>query len=207
MKHLIFSFLVLVVFFFRLSLRGSIRRGRVKESLCAQWCIDSIFAICGIIISFYLYHYTFAPYLTLRNLLLVALYLTVVLLFFFLAPSGFRLLVQKRPQGEELLLTEYRFNDTLGLVRSFFMVLLFALPIFLEVLCGNETGFSLTTTFETNQLWAGFCFAAFLILLPICLRQTFFWLKHLQTATDSGEAQQLLKYRSELHYRKRNHFL
>lgn len=190
---------------FHLVLRPYMRRGRVREGLCALWCIDAVFAVCGTVISFYLYHYAFSPFLTLRNLLLLLIYLVVILLFFLLAPSGLKLLHPKRNYNEEtLLLAEYRFNDTLCLIRNFFLTLLFGMPILFTLLSGREEHLRLYFTFDVNELCAVLCFASFFILLPLCLRQSFFWLKNLRHTATQPEADLLLQQSSYLHYRKRN---
>ncbi len=208
MNSMIFPILIFAVFMFHLALRPYMRKGRVREGLCALWCIDAVFAVCGTVISFYLYHYAFSPFLTLRNLLLLLIYLVVILLFFLLAPSGLKLLYQKRNRDEEtLLLAEYRFNDTLCLIRNFFLILLFSMPIILTLLSGWEEHLRLYFTFDINEMCAVLCLASFFILLPLCLRQSFFWMKNLRHAATQPESDLLLQHSSGLHYRKRNFFL
>lgn len=208
MNHLIFSILVFAVFLFHLTLHSYMRRGKVREGFCALWCIDAVFAICGTILSFYLYQYTFAPFLTLRNVLFLLIYLTLILLFFLLAPSGLRLLYQKSSRdAETLLLAEYRFNDTLCPIRNFFLILLFSMPLVLTLLSDKVEPLNLYFTFDVNEMCAVLCFASFFILLPLCLRQSFFWLRNLRSADNQPEMDLLLQHSSILHYRKRNLFL
>lgn len=207
MNNLIISILVLLVFLFHLYICRHIRWGKVKEGLCALWCMDAIFAVCGMILSFALYHYTFTPFFTLRNMLLGTVYMALTFLFLLISPSGIRLLfTQKQTDSEELLLAEYRFNDTLRFVRSFFMVLLFSLPIFLNLPIKNEQLLTLLLTWESKDVFGGFYFASFTILLPICLRQSFYWLKSLHGSPSQSENMLLQKYSMQLHYRKKNLF-
>ena len=104
MNNLIISLLTLPVFFFHLYIRRPMRWGKVKEGLAALWCMDAVFTVCGILISFALYHYSFAPFLTLRNLLLVAAYLLLTFLFLLLSPSGISLLFPKKQTDHEAIL-------------------------------------------------------------------------------------------------------
>lgn len=200
--------MVLLVFFFHLYVRRHLRLGKVKEGLCALWCMDAVFAICGTVLSFALYHYQFVPFLTLRNILLVLVYLALTFLFLLLSPSGIRLLAPSSPTDpQELLAAEYRFNDTLCFVRSFFMVLLFFLPIFLNLPAKEEHLLTLLLTWESKAVFGGFYFAAFLILVPMTLRQALYWLKSLRTTPTMEEKALLHKYSIQIHYQKRNRFL
>ena len=204
---LFFSLFTLVIFIFHFALRPLMRKGRVKAGFCALWCIDAFFFAGGSFLAFHLYHYEFLPYVTLRNFILFILYLIVTALVLFLAPSGIRLFAKKStPSNEELLLAEYRFNDTAGLMRNCFFVLLFTLPILFTVLKTVKTAF-LPTAFNAAELYAGFCFITFLVLLPLSLRQTLFWHRQLPVP-DSETEQQLQKhYSARLRYKKRNRFL
>lgn len=208
MNNLIISLLVFIVFLFHLYMRHHIRWGKVKEGMCALWCMDAVFAICGTILSYALYHYTFAPFFTFRNILLGIVYIMLTFLFLLLSPSGIGLLLpKKQTDPEELLQAEYRFNDTLSFVRSFFMVLLFFLPIFLNLPIQDEKLLSLLLTWESKDVFGGFYFASFSILLPLSLRQAFYWIKNLRYAPPASESTLLCRYSMELHYRKRNRFL
>lgn len=105
---------------------------------------------------------------------------------------------------EELLLSEYRFNDTLCMVRNFFLALLFALPALLAVFDKSRLKLSLLLTWSASEICGAFCFTAFLILLPISLRQAFFWQKELTGKLTEEEKQVLAQYRVRLHYRRKN---
>ena len=208
MNNLIIPLFTLLVLLFHRYLWYHMRHGKVKEGLCALWCMDAIFAVCGLILSFALYHYSFAPFMTLRNLLLVTAYLLLTLLFLLLSPSGISLLFpKKQTDSEALLVAEFRFNDTLCFVRSFFMVLLFCLPICLNLPLKEECLLTLLFPFESQEIFAGFYFAIFTILLPISLRQSLFFLKSLRYTSTATENTLIQKYSMQLHYRKKNYFL
>lgn len=210
MNSLILSVLVAVVALFHGAVNSYMRKGKVKTGFCAVWCMDAIFAIGGTVLSFLLYHYAFYPLFTWRNLLLVLFYLMISILFMWMTPSGFSLLRGKRvPDEGQLLLAEYRLNDTLGMVRSFFMTLLFLLPLLYSVV-GRTELFLQAVSWRESEICGGFCFVAFLILIPISLRQALFWLKHLTDSADAAAEKEkglLRSYASGLHYRSRNWFL
>ncbi len=208
MSNLTISLLTLPVFLFHLYMRHHIRLGKVKEGLCALWCMDAVFAICGVILSFVIYHYTFAPFFTLHNILLSAAYLLLTFLFLLLSPSGIGLLFPKRQtDSEALLAAEYRFNDTLCFFRSFFLMLLFILPVLLNLPIKEECLLTLLLTWESRDIFGGFYLAVFTILLPICLRQAYYFLKSLRYEPSVSEDALLSRQSMELHYRKKNHFL
>ena len=208
MNSLILSLFVFVVFLFHMFVRSSIRSGKVREGFCALWCIDAVFCVCGTAISFALYRYTFSPYLTVRNFVLCTVYLIITFLFLLLAPSGLSLFTgKKNASPQEILLGEYRFNDTLCLVRSYWMVLLFCLPILFTLVTQTKVKLSFLASWNEADICGGFCFAAFLLLLPISLRQAFFWLKNLMSAPSPEEAQILGQTCMRLHYQHRNHKL
>lgn len=188
MNSLILSILVGLVTLFHLAVRTTVRKGKVREAFCAHWCIDAVFAVCGTVLIFMLYNYNILTFLTLRNILLALAYLMITLLLVLLAPSGLTLLIKrKNTTSETILPAEYRFNDTLCLIRNFFLAILFGIPIL-----------------ENPTICGAFYFTAFLILLPISLRQAFFWLKHLSDTPDEQETQIRNRYCMREHYRKRN---
>lgn len=207
MNSLILSLLVTVVVFFHCNMRSHMRKGKVKTGLCAIWCMDAIFAICGTVISFMLYRYVFHPFLSVRNLVLVLFYLLVTLFFVWQAPTGLALFGRKRGMDEaQLLLAEYRLNDTLGTVRSFFMLLLFLLPVLYSTV-GRTEWFRRTVSWQEAEICGGFCFVAFLILIPISLRQALYWLRNLTDSPVEEEQRWLRNYVIRLNYRRKNRFL
>lgn len=208
MNGLILSFFTALLWVFHMFLHTCTRRGKVKESFCAGWCMDAVFAVCGTMVSFFLFDYSFLPYLTLRNIVLAVLYLSATALFFLLTPSGFSLFAQKStPSKEELLLCEYHFNDTISLVRNYILALLFVLPILLTVAEMIPAFPALWGNFSIEDIYGGFCFASFLILVPMSLRQMIFWFKSLRTPVCEAEEKVLQTYRTTLCLHSKNFFL
>lgn len=208
MNSLFLSFLVLIVFSFHMALRRPLRRGKVKEAFCAMWCIDAVFAICGTAISFALYRYTFLPFFTLRNILVCILFLLLTVLLILAAPSGLALFAgRKNRPDEKVLMAEYRFNDTLCFVRSFFMLLLFAIPILMTILFQTRPDFLLLSEWNEKSICGAVCFIAFLFLVPLSLRQTIFWQRNLYGSPSAQETAVLQQYRTDVHFWKRNHRL
>lgn len=217
------SFLVVITVLFHIAVHTPAKEGKVREAFCAGWCVDAVFAVCGTIVSFAINHYDPTPFLTLHTLLWGLLFFAATLLFVLLAPSGLSLFARKKHVGKssvykaandeesddtfdsgKLLHAEYRFNDTLCMVRNFFLVLLFALPVLLNLPIQNRLYRSLFAAWNAADICGAFCFTAFLILLPVSLRQAFFWLKNLSGEPTKTEQQLLLQYRFRLHYRRRN---
>lgn len=208
MNSLILSFFATLVWCFHLWVNSYIKRGKIKEGFCALWCIDAVFAVCGTIISFAIYRYTFFPFLTVRNLVIGGVYLVLTFLFLLLAPSGLSLLARKKTSSEEtILLAEYGFNDTLCLVRNFFLALLFVLPILFALMSKVSKFLEMSFLWQEGDVCGGFCFTAFLLLLPISLRQTLFWLKNLIASPTEIEEKVLKRYQAGLHYRQKNRIL
>ena len=204
MNNLFLSLLVFIVFCFHMVIRQQFKRGRVKESFCALWCIDAVFSISGTVVSFTLYNYRFLPFFTWRNIGVCLLFLCLTTLFILISPSGLTLL-QRRQNCSDLdtLMAEYRFNDTLCFARSFFMTLLFAIPILLTILQENSI-FMQLDAWNEQSICGAFCFVAFLLLVPLSLRQALFWLRNLFGTPCPEEEKVLLKYRTDVHFYKRN---
>ena len=208
MNNLMISFFVLLLFLFHLYIRQHIRLGKVKEGLCALWYMNAVFAVSGTVLSFVTYRYSLRPALTPQNIIFALLYLLLTLFFLLLSPSGLRLLAPSKPNTEEKLLqAEYRFHDALCLVYHFFLALLFFLPLLFRLPIRGQTLLELLSGWEVKDIFSSFYFVIFLILLPISLRQSYYWLKSLRTTPDTLEKQLLQQYRAHLHYQKRNHFL
>ena len=207
MNSLIISLFVLLIFFFHNYTKRYMRLGKLKEALSATWFMDTVLTVCGIVVSFYIYHYNFVSLFSLRNVLLVLTYLSITLLFLFLAPSGLQLLTfKKQLTTEELLYAEYRFNDTLCMVRTFLLWLLFFVPLLTHLPIKLAEYQHLLHTWENSQIPAGFYFTVFLLLLPITLRQTLYWIKSLKQEPTALELQLMKHYSLPSHYRKRNFF-
>lgn len=207
MNSLMISALVAVVWIFHRRTGSLVRRGKVKTAFCAKWCIDSVFALCGTVISFLLYRYGFEPYLTLRNGMLVLGYLLLTFLFVWVTPSGLSLLkVRRGMEEEEISMAEYALNDTLETVRNCFLVLLFLLPFLFAEWSGAVT-LQEFFAWREAEVCGGLCFVAFLLLVPMCLRQALYWLRNLTPSEEKGEEQMLEQYRMKLQYGQRNFWL
>lgn len=207
MNSLILTVLAAVVFIFHRAMNRYMRRGKVKTGFCAIWCIDAIFAVCGTVISFVLYRYAFHPFLTVRNAVLVIMYLLITAVFIWLTPLGISLITGKRESDSERILTaEYRLNDTMGIVRNCFLLLLFFLPVLFTLMQGEGRAGYLSSWNEA-EVCGGFCFVAFLIMVPMCLRQAIFWLRNLGDGKSETEARLLKQYHTQLMYRQRNRVL
>lgn len=208
MNNLMISLFVLLIFFFHIYAKRYMRLGKLKEALSAIWFMDTVFTICGIIVSFYIYHYNLTRLFTLRNILLVLTYLLITLLFVLLAPSGLQLLnFKKQLTAEELLCAEYRFNDTLCMVRNFLMCLLFWVPIITHLPLESSKYQEFRLAWENSQIPAGFYFTVFLLLLPITLRQTFYWIKSLKQEPTALEVELMKHYSLPFYYSNRNFFV
>ena len=208
MNSIIISLLVLLIFFFHIYLKRHMRLGKIKEGLSATWFMDTVLTVCGIVVSFYIYHYNFTTFFSLRNILLVLTYLLITLLFLLLAPSGLRLLTHKKQLSiEELLCAEYRFNDTLCMVRNFLLFLLLFVPIITHLPLESPEYQQLLLAWENSQIPAGFYFTVFLLLLPITLRQTFYWISSLKQEPTAMELQLMKRYSLPLRYGARNFFV
>ena len=141
------------------------------------------------------------------NLVLVLFYLSITILFVWLAPTGFALFAGKQGKDEmQILVAEYRLNDTLGIVRNFFMLLLFLLPVLCSTV-GRTEWFRRTVSWQEAEICGGFCFVAFLILIPISLRQALYWLRNLTDSPVEEEQRWLRNYVIRLNYRRKNRFL
>lgn len=201
MNSLIFTALVLVIALFHGRMRRFMRQGSVKTAFCAIWCIDAIFAVCGTVISFMLYGYGFAPFFTVRNGILILLYVMLTAVFILITPSGFAMLKRKKLEEEEVLTAQFRLNDTLGIVRNWFLALLFFLPVLFALVQKKELAY--LAAWKETDICGGFCFVAFLVLVPLCLRQACFWLRNLADG-EKMEKRLLNKYRRRLQYRHKN---
>ncbi|MBR4085447.1 MAG: hypothetical protein IKK33_14325 [Lachnospiraceae bacterium] len=208
MNSITISLFVLLIFFFHMYTKRYMRLGKLKEALSATWFMDTVFTICGIVVSFYIYHYNLTAFFTLRNILLVLTYLLITLLFILLAPSGLHLLTfKKRLTMEELLCAEYRFNDTLCMVRNFLLCLLFFVPIMAHLPIKSPDYQKLLLAWENSQIPAGFYFTVFLLLLPITLRQTFYWIKSLKQEPTALELHLMRHYILPFYCCNRNFFV
>lgn len=208
MNSILISLFILFLLIFHEYTKRFMQLGKWKEGLCAAWFMDTVFTVCGIVIVFCFYHYDFVSFFTLRNILLVLTYLLISLFFLLLAPSGFRLLtVRKQLSEDSLLCAEYRFNESLCMVRNFLLCLLLFLPLFIHLPIQASAYESFVQTWKTSGLSAGFYFTVFLLLFPMTLRQTFYWLKSLTQEPSPLELQLMRRYSLPFRYKERNFFI
>lgn len=213
MNDLFFSLLVLSVWFFQKTINPLVQKGRVKEGFCALWFVNCAFALCGTILSFYLYQYRILPIFNMNNLFFLFVFVTVGIAFILLAPSGYKLFTKKSTLSEdEMLLCEYHFHEIAYLTCRFFRLLLCCIPILLAFLERVQMHLpqilhNMLDFFIENKIYGGFCFFAFLILLPLSLRQALYWLKSLKKPTTTVELAQQRIYSARLRYQKRNRLL
>lgn len=208
MNSIIISLFVLLIIFFHIYTKRYIRLGKLKEALSATWFMDTVLTVCGIVVSFHIYHYNFNNFFSLRNILLVLAYLLITLLFLILAPSGLHLLLSKKQLStEELLCAEYRFNATLCMVRNFLLCILFFVPVITNLPLKSPKYQHFLLAWEKSQIPAGFYFTVFLLLLPITLRQTLYWIKSLRQEPTALELQLMKHYSLPFHYGIHNFFV
>lgn len=205
MNSLILSALTILIVIFHMVVRSYMRKGHVATGFCTIWCVDAVFAVCGTVLSYFLYHYPLRPWMTLRNLTLVLVYLLLTVLFVVVAPTGISLLGRREKRSkEEIFRAEYRLNETFCMVRGFFLALLFFLPILFAVKQYAIGEVAILTAWKEGDICGGFCFVAFLILLPMSLRQAIYWIRNLENADEEAENGLLGQYRARLLYKHKN---
>lgn len=203
----ILSLFVAVTMLFRLAMHPVIRRGKVREAFCALWCMDTLFSLCGIVFCLSLCHFGPGELLTWYHISWLLVLLALTALFILLTPSGYRLFLKRStPSKEELLLAEYRFDDTVSLLRNGLYTLLFAAPLVFAA-CPDTLRFRLPVFMKEASTCTGFCLTLFMLLLPISLRQSYFWCKNLTDTTEAFTSRALRVYCNHRHYRKRNFFI
>ncbi len=206
MNNYIITILLAILLLFHRSVRHFMTTGKVKEAFCALWLVDTIFITCSVLISFVLYNYSLTAWFDWQMPIFVILYVIAIVIFLLITPSGLQVLKKTfLDTPNALLQAEYRFNDTLGLVRNFFMTLLFVLPIALEILSIFPRPAAEVLLWSKTEVCSAVYFVIFLILLPLCLRQALFWLKNLQTPPTETEEILLRNYRTQLRFKKRNY--
>lgn len=208
MNSIIISLFVLLLFFFHVYAKQYMRLGKLKAALCATWFMDTVLTACGIVVSFHIYHYSFSTIFSLNNIVPALTYLLITLLFVILAPSGLHLLsFQHQLSAEGLLCAEYRFNDMLSMVRNFLLCLLFFVPLLTHLPLRLPEYQHFLWAWRNSQIPAGFYFTNFLLLLPITMRQTLYWIKTLKQEPTVPESQLMKHYSLLSRYRGRNFFV
>ncbi|MBQ7956115.1 MAG: hypothetical protein IJ282_10250 [Lachnospiraceae bacterium] len=205
MTGLIFSSLTLFISVYHILIGFFIKKGKIREGYCALWVGDSLFSLFGMIITFSVYRYSFFSLISFRNILLTFTVLIIALLIILLSPSGLGLFRVYDPLTEdEIIRAEYRFNDTAGLIRNLFFLMLFLLPLFFALPTHLPEYFSFLSYFKEGELCSGFCLIAFLLLLPLSFRQTLFWLRDLTHSPSQAELELVKSARAKIYYKRRN---
>ena len=208
MNNFIIPLLLIPLLLFHRTVRRFTAAGKVKEAFCALWLVDTIFAACGTVLNFSIYQYSLTGLPGWQSFIFVVLYVLVTVVFLLITPSGFRVFCKAKPENpDDLLRAEYRFNDTFGLVRNFFLVLLITLPLALRLFSLHPSLLSAVSPWSVTELCSAAGFVIFLILLPLCLRQTLFWLKNLRMPPTEAEKKLLQNYRTQIHFKTKNHVL
>lgn len=205
MTGLIFSCLAVFVGLYHIVVGRITKKGKIRESYCALWIGDFLFSLLGAIITLTVYHFTLLPLLSLRFMLFFIGFLLIAVLFILLSPSGFGIFTQKNASSEETLIhAEYRFNDTVTFIGKLFWLLLFVLPLFFTLPKYFPNHLTFLSNFKDGELCSVFCLIAFLILLPISLRQTFFWFKNITHIPDESEMHLLRMEQAQIYYKRKN---
>lgn len=205
MTGLIFSCLAVFVGFYHIVVGRIMKKGKVRESYCALWIGDFLFSLLGAIITLTVYHFTLLPLLSLRFMLFFICFLLIAVLFLLLSPSGFGIFTQKNASSEETLIhAEYRFNDAVICIGKLFWLLLFILPLFFTLPKYFPNHLTFLSNFKDGELCSIFCLISFLILLPISLRQTFFWFKNITHIPDESEKHLLKMEQAQIYYKRKN---
>ena len=162
------------------------KKGNIKTYYFTAWFVDMIFSICGVMLSFSLFHYTPLAIINLNYgmVLLGLVVLTVVLIA--ILPGGFWAHLNKKKEKEDSIVTQYMINESFGIIRN---CLYFGFVIFLS---------------ENEMIHAGCCILSFIILFPISIRQTWYWLFHMSSKVDEKEKELILLYKRKIYYKRKN---
>ena len=218
MNGLIFSCLTAFAFLYHRLANSVIKRGLVREGYCAVWIGDLLFSIFGAILTLTMYRFSFLSLFTLRGLFFGTAFLLLTMLLLILAPSGLSLLSRISPSAKlqesdlgaisnpqsDIIRAEYHFNTTLGVIRNIFFLILFLFPIFLALSVSHPQYLPFLAVYTEGQLCSTFCLIAFLLLLPICLRQSIFWIRNITRIPCEAEEALIKKEKAQTYYKRRN---
>ena len=205
MTGLIFSCLAIFIYLYHLLVHIPMKKGKIREGYCAIWIGDLLFSIFGTIITLTTYTFSFMPFFNLRNILFFISFLLITLLLLVLAPSGLGIMGQKAPLStDEMIMSEYRFNQTMEIIRNLLLLMLLLLPIFFSMSTTFPEYFIFLSRFGEGELCSSFCLITFLILLPISLRQALFWLRNVTVVPGEAENHLLKMERAKFYYKSRN---
>jgi len=220
MNGLIFSCLAAFAFIYQFLIMSVIKKGRIREGYCALWIGALIFSIFGAILTLTMYRFSILPLFTLRSLFFGTTFLLLAVLLVLLAPSGISLFGRKSLYNESgnphsalegasdpskgIIRAEYLFNDTLRIIHNLFLLILFLFPIFLAFSAHYPQFLPFLAVYTDNQLCSTFCLIVFLLLLPICLRQSIFWLRNITRIPDDTEVSLLNTQKAQAYYKRKN---
>ncbi|MBQ7359964.1 MAG: hypothetical protein IJW63_07715 [Lachnospiraceae bacterium] len=205
MKGLIFPCLVVAALFYHALVQGVIKKGKIREGYSALWICDLLLSIFGAALTLYIYRVTIMPLLTLRTLFFLMAFLLVTTLILILGPSGLKVMgVRAELSEEEKIRAEYRFNDTLEIVRNLLLLMLSIIPSFFSLAEKVPEYFTFLAVFSEGELCSVFCLTTFLLLLAICLRQTIFWLRNITYSSIETEWGLLKMEQARTYYKRRN---
>lgn len=205
MKELIYPCLMIMVFLYHVLVRTVIKKGKIREGYTALWMCDLLFAILGAAITLYIYRVTIWPLLNLRTLLFLSVFMVLSVLILVLGPTGLKVLGRRLElPAEEKIRAEYRFNDTLEIVRNLLLLMLFIIPSFFSLAKEVPEYFFFLSSFQEGELCSVFCMIVFLLLLAVCLRQTIFWLRNITYSSIETEWDLLKMEKARIYYRRRN---
>lgn len=202
MNGLIFSCLAAFTFLYQIPVRSVIKNGQIREGYCTLWIGRLIFTILGAILTLTMYRFSFLPLFSLRNLFFVTCFLLLTLLLVLVAPTGLSLFGKKNQT--DTIHAEYHFNNTLDIIYNLFLLILFLFPIILALSARYPQALPFLTIYTDNQLCSTFCLILFLLLLPMCLRQSFFWLRNITGLPDETETNLLAMQKAKNYYKRRN---
>lgn len=202
MNGLVFSCLAAFTFLYQISVGTVIKNGQIREGYSALWVGRLIFTIFGAILTLTMYRFSFLPLFSLRNLFFVTCFLLLTLLLVLLAPSGFLLFEKK--ESTDIIHAEYLFNNTLEVICNLFLLILFLFPIILALSARYPQLLPFLAVYTDSQLCSTFCLILFLLLLPICLRQSIFWLRNITGLPGETETNLLEKQKAKNYYKRRN---
>lgn len=205
MNYILIPLFVIFILVFKGYVKQHTTPQRLRENICVMWLLTLLFSLLGGIISFHIYHYELLASMPWGLVSMLLLYLVLALALIALSPSGYcSLFGRKSFSQEELLYAEYRFHNTLEMLRDFFLMLLLVIPLLYWGYRCIEERFSLSYLLEEAYLIGGLYFVTFCILFPISLRQSIYWLRQLQRIPSEQERELLQAEIIRLHYHRKN---
>jgi len=186
MSSRIVPMIVILIVCIHYAIEKKQKKGNYKTYCFTIWFVDMIFSVCGVLLSFSLFHYEPVSIIN-RDYAVVLLGLgAVALSLIAFLPGGIWTRIVKRTKKDELIEAQYRINESFCVIRN---CLYFGFVVFL---CKNE------------MIHAGYSIIAFAILVPISIRQTLYWLINMVSEADEKENTLILQHNRKLHYRHKN---